>query len=56
MFEQVGIPMLGVVENMSFHVCPKCGHETHIFGAAAANACRRSTRPRPSSASCPLDK
>src|SRR4026209_2566615 len=33
MFEKVGIPILGVVENMSYHVCPKCGHESHIFGA-----------------------
>src|ERR1700741_3501089 len=33
MFEKVGIPILGIVENMSFHVCPKCGHESHIFGS-----------------------
>ena len=32
MFEKVGIPILGIVENMSVHVCPKCGHEEHIFG------------------------
>src|SRR3954465_4463160 len=32
MFEKVGIPILGIVENMSFHVCPKCGHEERIFG------------------------
>jgi ATP-binding protein involved in chromosome partitioning len=36
MFEKVGIPILGVVENMSFHVCPKCGHESHIFGTGGA--------------------
>jgi ATP-binding protein involved in chromosome partitioning len=36
MFEKVGIPILGVVENMSSHVCPKCGHESHIFGAGGA--------------------
>ncbi|MGE3161473.1 MAG: iron-sulfur cluster carrier protein ApbC [Burkholderiales bacterium] len=36
MFEKVGIPILGVVENMSLHVCPKCGHESHIFGAGGA--------------------
>jgi ATP-binding protein involved in chromosome partitioning len=35
-FEKVGIPILGVVENMSFHVCPKCGHESHIFGSGGA--------------------
>jgi ATP-binding protein involved in chromosome partitioning len=36
MFEKVGIPILGVVENMSFHICPKCGHESHIFGSGGA--------------------
>ncbi len=36
MFEKVGIPILGVVENMSFHVCPKCGHQSHIFGTGGA--------------------
>ena len=36
MFEKVGIPILGIVENMSFHVCPKCGHESHIFGQGGA--------------------
>jgi ATP-binding protein involved in chromosome partitioning len=33
MFEKVGIPIIGVVENMSLHICSKCGHEEHIFGA-----------------------
>lgn len=32
MFEKVGIPVLGIVENMSTHICSKCGHEEHIFG------------------------
>jgi ATP-binding protein involved in chromosome partitioning len=32
MFEKVGVPILGVVENMSVHVCEKCGHTEHIFG------------------------
>ena len=36
MFEKVGIPILGVVENMALHVCPKCGHESHIFGEGGA--------------------
>src|SRR5947209_3250541 len=36
MFEKVGIPILGVVENMSFHICPKCGHQSHIFGSGGA--------------------
>jgi len=33
MFEKVGVPVLGIVENMSTHVCSNCGHEEHIFGA-----------------------
>ena len=33
MFEKVGVPILGVVENMAVHVCSKCGHAEHIFGA-----------------------
>jgi ATP-binding protein involved in chromosome partitioning len=37
MFEKVGIPILGVVENMSIHVCPNCGHESHIFGTGGAD-------------------
>ncbi len=41
MFEKVGIPILGIVENMSFHVCPKCGHESHIFGAGGADRMAR---------------
>src|SRR5215831_13284712 len=36
MFEKVGIPILGVVENMSIHICPNCGHESHIFGEGGA--------------------
>jgi len=41
MFEKVGIPILGVVENMSYHLCPKCGHESHIFGTGgAARMCK----------------
>ncbi|MEO5732562.1 MAG: iron-sulfur cluster carrier protein ApbC [Rubrivivax sp.] len=33
MFEKVGVPILGIVENMSVYVCPQCGHTEHIFGA-----------------------
>ena len=32
MFEKVGIPIIGVVENMSLHICSNCGHEERIFG------------------------
>jgi ATP-binding protein involved in chromosome partitioning len=37
MFEKVGIPILGIVENMSTHICSQCGHEEHIFGAGGAD-------------------
>ncbi len=33
MFEKVGVPLLGVIENMAMHVCTNCGHVEHIFGA-----------------------
>jgi len=33
MFEKVEVPVLGIVENMSIHICSECGHEEHIFGA-----------------------
>jgi ATP-binding protein involved in chromosome partitioning len=33
MFEKVGVPILGIVENMAVHVCTNCGHTEHIFGA-----------------------
>ncbi|MFM2238630.1 MAG: Septum site-determining protein MinD, partial [Pseudomonadota bacterium] len=32
MFEKVGVPILGLVENMAVHVCTQCGHAEHIFG------------------------
>jgi ATP-binding protein involved in chromosome partitioning len=32
MFEKVGVPIVGVVENMAIHVCSNCGHAEHIFG------------------------
>jgi ATP-binding protein involved in chromosome partitioning len=33
MFEKVAVPVLGIVENMSVHICSNCGHAEHIFGA-----------------------
>jgi ATP-binding protein involved in chromosome partitioning len=33
MFEKVGIPIIGVVENMAIHICSQCGHAEHIFGS-----------------------
>ena len=32
MFEKTGVPVLGMVENMSYHICSSCGHREHIFG------------------------
>jgi len=32
MFEKVNVPVMGVIENMSTHICSECGHEEHIFG------------------------
>jgi len=37
MFEKVSVPVLGVVENMSIHVCSHCGHAEHIFGAGGGS-------------------
>jgi ATP-binding protein involved in chromosome partitioning len=33
MFEKVGVPIVGVVENMAIHICSNCGHAEHIFGS-----------------------
>jgi ATP-binding protein involved in chromosome partitioning len=41
MFEKVGVPILGVVENMAIHVCSKCGHAEHVFGAGGAERMAR---------------
>lgn len=32
LFRKLNLPILGLVQNMSMHVCPNCGHESHIFG------------------------
>ena len=37
MFEKVEVPILGIVENMSIHICSECGHEEHIFGEGGGN-------------------
>jgi ATP-binding protein involved in chromosome partitioning len=41
MFRKVGIPVLGIVENMSTHVCSRCGHEEAIFGAGGGERLAR---------------
>lgn len=38
MFVKVGVPVLGIVENMSHFVCPSCGETSHIFGNGGAEA------------------
>jgi ATP-binding protein involved in chromosome partitioning len=37
MFEKVNVPIIGIVENMSTHICTNCGHEEHIFGHGGGN-------------------
>jgi len=41
MFEKVSVPVLGIVENMSVHVCSSCGHIEHIFGAGGGERMAR---------------
>lgn len=41
MFEKVSVPVLGVVENMSTHVCTHCGHEDALFGSGGGEALAR---------------
>ena len=36
LFNKIGVPVLGVVENMSYYICEKCGHRADIFGHAGA--------------------
>lgn len=36
MFQTVGVPILGIIENMSFFECPQCRHESHIFSRSGA--------------------
>ncbi len=38
MFQKTNVPILGIIENMSTHVCSSCGHEEHIFGHGGARA------------------
>lgn len=41
MFQQMDAPVLGVIENMSLHVCSECGHESSPFGRGGARALAR---------------
>ncbi len=41
MFRKVGVPLLGVVENMSVHICSECGHQEAIFGSGGGDSLSR---------------
>src|SRR6202012_2780527 len=43
MFEKVSVPVLGVIENMSVHICSNCGHTEHIFGAGGGERLAQET-------------
>ena len=36
LFNKIGVPVLGIIENMSYYICEKCGHRADIFGHAGA--------------------
>ena len=55
MFEQTKVPILGIVENMSYYVCPHCGGRDDIFGHGGAKAAAESMRI-PFLGEIPLDK
>jgi len=38
MFRKVNVPVLGIIENMSYFICPSCGENSHIFGHGGAEA------------------
>lgn len=46
MFERVDVPILGIVENMSIHICSQCGHEEYIFGSGGGDAMARAHNVR----------
>ncbi len=52
MFRKVGVPVLGIVENMGLHRCPACGHESHIFDSGGGKRARRALPDDCCSASC----
>lgn len=54
MFDKVGVPILGIVENMAVHICSQCGHVEHIFGEDGGRRMAESTNT-PYLGALPLD-
>jgi ATP-binding protein involved in chromosome partitioning len=54
MFKQLNVPILGMIENMSTHICSNCGHEEHVFGHGGV-AAEASKLGVPLLAEVPLD-
>lgn len=44
MFDKVQVPVLGVIENMSYHLCENCGHKSHLFGEAGGEQMAKSKK------------
>jgi ATP-binding protein involved in chromosome partitioning len=56
MFEKMKVPLLGLVQNMSYFVCPNCNHESHIFGPIDGAIKVAEERGLQTLGSIPLDK
>jgi len=46
MFEQVKLPVLGIIENMSYHQCENCGHHSHLFGQGGGERIAKEAKTR----------
>lgn len=44
MFDKVQVPVLGIIENMSYHLCENCGHKSHVFGEAGGEKMAKSKK------------
>ena len=55
MFQKVNVPVLGIVENMSYYICPKCGHREEIFKHGGGERTARAAPASRSSGEIPLD-
>jgi hypothetical protein len=52
MFNKVSVPVLGIIENMSYHVCSACGHHEHCSVPVVARRWRSSTGGAVASCRC----